>query len=519
MLLMGLKNTRFVLLYLVLLSTLSSCATINFDEFKEASYAPPPSTDTFLGRKIEPLMADGKSGQSAFHVVGEGVEALALRISGAARAEQSIDVQTYLIKNDTTSKLFVGALLKAADEGVRVRLLLDDVFTGGVMDDALAVLNSHALIQVRIINPFARRRFRALDGLTDFGRVNRRMHNKTFTIDNQISILGGRNIADEYFSAHPGSEFLDTEVLAFGPIVPEISDMFDTYWNHRLAVPVDQFLNLPDDLDAANEKLRAAVVEAFNEVSDTEYGESLISRIWENHSTFDQVVWADYELVYDSPDKLDASLAQNAESMLPPLEFAIVNAEQELLVISPYFVPREAGIGFLRETVNRGLDVKVLTNSLAANNHWIVHSGYAPSRKALLRAGVELYESRPDIPYEDDVPETFRSEVTTLHTKAMIIDRRQVFIGSFNWDPRSLNLNTEMGVIIDSPELGEFYSQRARSELPWIAYKVALDERDKLIWVTEIDGKDVVYTKEPKSSFSQRFLSRLASILPIKGQL
>ena len=519
MLLKALKNTRSALLYLVLLSMLSSCATINFDEFKEASYAPPPSTDTFLGRMKEPLMADGKTGQSAFYVVGEGVEALALRIAGAAMAEKSIDVQTYLIKNDTTSKLFVGAMLKAADEGVRVRLLLDDMFTGGVMDDALAVLNSHALIQVRIFNPFAQRRFRTLDGLTDFGRVNRRMHNKTFTIDNQISIMGGRNIADEYFSARIDSDFLDAEVLAFGPIVPEISDMFDAYWNHRLAVPVEQILNFPDDLDAANARLRAAVVEAFDEVADTEYGEALISRIWEERRIYDRVVWADYELVYDSPDKIDANLAQNAKSMVPPLENAIVSAGQELLVISPYFVPREAGIEFLRATVSRGLDVKVITNSLAANNHWVVHSGYAPSRKALLRAGVELYESRPDIPYEDDVPETFRSEVTTLHTKAMIIDRRQVFIGSFNWDPRSLNLNTEMGVIIDSPELGEFYSQQVRSELPWIAYKVKLDEGDKLTWVTEIDGKDVVYTKEPNSSFSQRFLSGLASFLPIKGQL
>lgn len=514
----ALHTTGRAILFVVL-ATLAGCASIDFDAYKEASFAPANTRDTYLGRNVAPLLEQGRSGESAFYVVEDGLEALAIRLAAAGRAERSIDVQTYLIKNDTTSRLFVGALLRAADRGARVRLLLDDVFTGGEIDSALVVLHGHPNVQVRIFNPFAQRRIRALDGLTNFSRVNRRMHNKTFTVDNQITVFGGRNYADEYFAAHEESDFLDTDVLAIGPLVAEISDMFDEYWNHRLAVPVDEFIRLPEDTEAADRRLRAAIVDAVNEVTDTEYGEALASRIFEERDIYDESVWARYELVYDSPDKIEARRDDEIVSMVPALRAYLESSASEVWVVTPYFVPQRQGVDFIRSLVDKGVAVNVITNSLAANNHWVVHSGYAPYRKALLQAGASLYEVRPDVPYEDGVPETFRSEVTTLHSKLMVFDREKLFVGSFNWDPRSININSEMGVIIESPELGRFYGSNIAAAIDDFAYRLSLDESDKLRWTLGEGDAVVVYDKDPESGWLRRFLAGLVGVLPIKGQL
>lgn len=499
---------------------LSGCAGIDFDYPRAESTALQGTADTDLGREIRPVLAGKPAGESAFYPLSDGIEALSVRLVAASRAERSIDLQYYLIKNDVSGRALISTLLEAADRGVRVRLLLDDVFTSG-FDAGLAGLDSHPNFEIRIYNPFYRGfAGRARSAVTDFRRINRRMHNKSFTVDNQVTVVGGRNIADEYFGAREDAKFSDLDVIAIGPVVDDVSTMFDTYWNHETAIPVPAFAKMPDDPAAELARMRDGLADWRAEILDSPYADAVRQQAKGfTDRTGGSFVWASYELVYDSPDKGVVKRSQDADSIRSPLGKSLSSASDELIVVSPYFVPRKSGIEYLSGLEERGIDVTIITNSLAANNQFTVHGGYAPSRKPLIESGVRIYEVRPDADVAGAELIAASGAKATLHTKAFFVDETESFIGSFNFDPRSAYLNTESGVIIRSPSLTTQFEKNIAAALSQQTYEVFLNEDGKLRWRDTRDGADKVWEKEPQTSWFQRFVAGFVGFLPIRSQL
>jgi len=499
---------------------LAGCASIDFDYPRVESTAVLDTEDTYLGVKFAELAESRPKSESGFYPLRSGIDALAARLLLAERAERTIDTQYYLIKTDTSSLAFIDALLRAADRGVRVRLLLDDVFTTGY-DAGMAALDSHPNFEIRIFNPFNRGAAGKIwSGLTDLSRVNRRMHTKTFTVDNQVTILGGRNIADEYFGAREDAKFGDLDVVGIGSVANGVSNMFDSFWNHETALPVAAFAQMPDDPAAELVKVRERLEESREQVKSTKYADAVLAKalefMQEDTDVFD---WAPYQLVFDSPDKGIKSKSGPSIAITAPLLEALQSAEEELIVLSPYFVPRKTGIAVFSELQARGVQVTIVTNSLAANNQIIVHGGYAPSRKPLLKSGVRIYEVRPDADVRGTEIVAASGAKTTLHTKAFLIDRKEVFIGSFNFDPRSANLNTESGVLIRSQRMGEMFGRNLDADLSSQAYEVFLNEDGKLRWRGIEDGQEIIYNKEPESTWIQRFVAGFMRLMPVRGQL
>jgi putative cardiolipin synthase len=508
---------RLFLIALVALT--SACATPRFDAPKTESQAFTDTGGTRMGVASERLIAR-HPGKSAFLLQSDGIDALATRILLSDRAERSIDAQYYLISNDVTSYLFLDALLSAADRGIRVRLLLDDILTSGY-DRGTAALDAHPNVEIRLFNPFVRRTWRILDGLTGFKRVNRRMHNKSFTIDNQITVIGGRNIGAEYFAAREDMNFGDLDVVCFGPVVRDVSQMFDRYWNDELAVPANAVIDPPEDPESELEAFRERIARAKKEVETTPYAEALTRNIDDMIALDgDDFTWASWELVYDDPEKARTDeLADTAASIRPPLVESLQSVREALLIVSPYFVPTEKTIEGIRELIDRGIEITVVTNSLAATNHPMVHSGYGPSRKPLLKMGVELWEVKPDSFVSGTDEAGVENAIGALHTKGFVVDRRELFVGSFNWDPRSAYINTELGIIIESSEIAGAAVDRVRAQLPKAAYRVILTEQGDLAWIESSGDTPIIYTKEPKTSWGRRFKVGVYGILPIEGQL
>jgi len=495
----------------------SGCATVEFDYPKPVSNTLTDTGDTYLGKRLARL-ADQHPDEAGFYLMGNGIDALASRLLLAERAEKTIDAQYYLIKDDIVSRAFIDALLRAADRGVRVRLLVDDVFTGGY-DAGMAGLDSHPNFEIRIFNPFAYRSARFMDGITGFSRVNRRMHNKSFTVDNQVTIIGGRNIADEYFGANEDAKFGDLDVMGIGPVVNDTSDMFDSYWNHVRAAPIAAFADMPEDPAAELERVRARLVRSMEQIKTSKYAEAVRDQVLEYIETDAAFTWAPYTLAVDSPDKAFKSKAEGAASITTPLRESLLSATTEAIIISPYFVPRKRGVKALSELQRKGINVTIITNSLAANNQLIVHGGYAPSRKPLLKSGVRIFEVRPDADVTGAELMAASGAKATLHTKAFIVDRREVFIGSFNFDPRSAKINTELGVIIRSAEMASQTAKFIEEVIAEQTYEVFLNDKGKLRWRGLENGQEVILNKEPQTTWSQRFAAGFMRILPIRSQL
>ena len=501
-----------------MLAALCSCASVDFNYPKTVSTAPTDTEDTHLGKQIVGL-AEKHPGQAGFYPQRNGIKALAARLLLAERAERTIDAQYYLLTDDTVGYAFLDSLLRAADRGVRVRLLLDDMFTQGY-DPGLAALDSHPNFEVRIFNPFARRSARFMDVATSFSRINRRMHNKSFTVDNQMTIIGGRNIANEYFGVNPDKKFGDLDVVALGPVVAEVSAMFDEYWNHKAAAPIPAFAKIPKDPAASLLTLRSRIEQSREDIQGTPYAAAVNMQVLDYvESGAELYTWAPYTLAYDSPDKVQKDLAKNAPSIMTPLRDYLNGAQQEILIVSPYFVPPKSSIEWFVKMEERGVDITILTNSLAANNQLLVHGGYASTRKPLLKGGVRIYEVRPDAMVRGAHIVGAHSATATLHTKAFVVDRHDLFIGSFNYDPRSAFINTELGVVIESPELAEPLVERLYEVAPTQAYEVFLNEQGKLRWRTLENGEEVVFDREPETAWWQRFAAGFFGLLPINSQL
>jgi len=496
---------------LLLLAVISSgCATMAFDEPKPYSKTITDTADTRLGKEASEWV-DKHEGLSGFYPLSQGMDALGVRLRLAEVAEKSIDLQYFLMKRDTAGFVMMNALLKAADRGVRVRFLLDDIFTTAP-DRGLLLMNQHPNIEVRLFNPVSRRGFSSLNFVGDFRQANRRMHNKSFTVDNHVSVVGGRNIADEYFDLKTGSEFVDFDVLAMGPIANEISMSFDEYWNHSRAVPMERIAANKADEDL--ETVRADIAEEFNRIYDTVYKQALESQLLQDLIADRRRIFpAEARVVSDSPDKLINEISAEQMRLANDMREVLLSAEKEIVFISPYYVPGDSGVEFVRKLVDKGIRVVILTNSLASNNHVPVHGGYARYRKDVIRAGAELYEARANAA-RDRRGTAEGPEKMTLHTKAFLIDRRYLFVGSLNLDPRSIEINAEMGLLIDSEELLTYIVPNPGELLAKIAYRVLLNEDGELEWHGLINGEQVIETKEPQASTWLRFKAWILRLAP-----
>lgn len=485
---------------------------------KPPSTALAADTDTHLARTIEPLTA-AHPGRSGFHLLSNGIEALAARLLLASRAERSIDVQYYLLHADLTGYVFVAQLLKAADRGVRVRLLLDDITTKG-HDPGIAALDSHPNIEVRIFNPFARGVGRWWSAVTDFGRVNHRMHNKSMTFDNQATIVGGRNVGDEYFDARADMNYTDLDFLAVGPVAQEVSRAFDDYWNSPVGVPVAALVGAPKGPEEL-ERVRANVTAQADEARRTTYRaafESSLSELVAFRAS--DLQWAEWTLAVDPVEKAEPGFdARRSEQLSAQLRPTAESAQAEFVLVSPYFVPLDRGVDWFRRMRRRGVRVVVVTNSLSSTDVSPVHAGYSRSRKALLEAGVELWEVREDPARRDRQHRGLGYSASSLHTKAFVVDRRRLFVGSFNFDPRSVDINTEMGIVVESPSLASRAAENLFAALPTHAYRLRLGTGGDVEWVAQESGAEVVYHAEPHTGFWRRFQVGVLRLLPIDGQL
>ena len=498
---------------LAALLLMAGCTSAPLDYPKESSVAISETADSRQGERVSEWM-DGRMDLNGFYPFAQGFDAFGARLKLMDMASVSIDAQYFLMKPDDAGFVFLAKLQEAADRGVRVRLLLDDIFT--TMDDVdLAMADDHPNIEVRIFNPIARKGVYMLNYLGHFSLANRRMHNKAFIADNQVAIVGGRNVAVEYFQLETTGEFLDFDMLSVGPIVREVSTEFDTYWNHELAVPMEALFDESDTEAIA--KARAGLQQNMEESGMTIYGESINTPLMQKLLAHELGPYiAEARLIYDEPQKLLEKASEEQQIVINEIRKALAAAESEIYVFTPYFIPRKRGIEFINELTARGIRVVVLTNSLATNNHTSVHSSYMSYRKDLLRAGVELWEARADAAKITTPEGETQLEQLTLHTKGIVIDRKQVFVGSLNLDPRSIDINTEMGLLIDSFELGERLTNTMTELIPRIAYRVKMDENNKLTWHATIDGQEVVETQEPQTSAWRRFSAWFLKIVPEK---
>jgi putative cardiolipin synthase len=466
--------------------------------------------DTALGRAVAAWFT-GRRAPAGVLRLDSGADALGARIGLIDRAERSIDIQSYLIKDDLSGNLVALRLAAAADRGVRVRLLMDDALTEEV-DSGLLSLDKHDNIEVRVFNPFPRRRSRVISFFANFNVLNRRMHNKSFTIDNQVTIVGGRNIADEYFETGGTTEFLDEDLLAIGAPVEDVSDGFDEYWNSPEAMPMrafDQMVahsGVSDSLTVARELLQQHLDGPFLGNVNAEIMERFVAGSL-------NLIEAHVEVVQDHPDKVRHRRWRRSYASLEYLMKMVSAAEKEVVIISPYFVPEKQGVEFFATLAKKGVRIVIITNSLASTNHKSVHAVYGRHRKPLLEQGVELYELRPR--YESMATDT----ELTLHSKVLTVDRKRTFVGSFNLDPRSLYLNTELGMAVESEELATDMATSILDLLPDFAYKLRLSRRQRLEWVLQTGGVEEIITTEPRTSFWLRFRTWLTGLLPIEGQL
>lgn len=497
--------------------------------YTELSYAITDTQQTQLGESITREVQE-HGANSGFRLLGSGLDAFATRLILMEAAEHSLDVQYYLFRKDTTSKLFTHYLLKAADRGVRVRMLLDDFGHEG-QEALFSALIQHPNISIQLFNPFANRILPYLGFITSFSRANRRMHNKSFIADNQAAIIGGRNIGDTYFAADLYTNFSDLDVLGIGEFASKVSEVFDLYWNHKLAVPVEQLAKKSNPHKLT--KVREQLLLASTSERSRQYVERLqsLALLDELKSGEIKLYWAQSELVYDHPDKMLNAPTDDTGHMAPALMELLADANHEALIVSPYFIPGNTGVDMFKDWIHSGASVTVLTNSLSANDVPLVHAGYAAYRKSLIKAGVTLWELQPTVKW----PKKRRlrnkksgSSKASLHAKSMVFDRDTMFVGSMNLDPRSINLNTEIGVVIFNSTMADFASNVLKQELPHHAWRLDIEkskrwwgQSETLIWLDESTSPATLVSKgsEPEATRWRRFQAWLFKFLPLERLL
>lgn len=508
----------------VLLLVFSGCATLPEEFERPQSFAIADTQDTFLGKALADQRA-ANPGKSGFHLLAKGLDAFVARSVLADLAERSIDVQYYLYHDDLVGRLFSYQLIKAADRGVRVRLLVDDMDLAG-RDLSVATMDAHPNIEIRIFNPFSRNVGRTSQYVTRMGSVTRRMHNKSFTVDSQVTIVGGRNIGNEYFDADPDLAFADLDVLAIGPVAPKVSAEFDLYWNSELSYPATVLAGKapsPEEIEKRMRRLEEFVAgQADSEYLQALRKSSLAEALGHRRVKF---AWGEAQVVYDQPEKIQSDFDETKYHLSPQLKPYWESVKQELIIFSPYFVPGKRGTAFLVQLAQRGVRVRILTNSLASNDVAVVHAGYSKYRKDLLAAGVELYELNKKLTREQRKEKKGMggSSKASLHAKSFVFDREQIFIGSLNLDPRAVVHNTEIGIVFNQPQMAAQMSDWFDQNIDKLAFRLELVRQEngpaKILWHGMVEGEPKTFDVEPFSSFWQRFGAGFLRLLPIESQL
>jgi putative cardiolipin synthase len=478
-------------------------------------------------------------GNSGFRIMSVGVDGFLTRVQMIAAAKRTLDLQYYIFRGDETGRLLTEALLRAADRGVRVRVLVDDgATTAG--DEQLIALDSHSSIEIRIFNPFVYRGhstvLRVVEFMFNARRLDYRMHNKLLVVDNTAALIGGRNIANEYFQMDPESQVADDDVFAAGPVAAKLSATFDEFWNSEFSIPAEalgrergEAQGLPDHREKERggpaKQLQTLPTQGIDYVARIATGEPYAGMIAGRLP----LVWAHALVVCDSPDKKNVESGERrGRLMLHPVAQAAIAVQSELLMVTPYFIPADEELQILKDLRRRNVRVRVLTNSLESSEELAAQSGYRRYRVPLVEDGVELYEVRSLLGNTRGSGQTVamsRFGKYSLHAKLFVFDRRQLFVGSMNFDHRSKRLNTEIGLIIDSPELAQQTAARFDAMTqPSNSYSLSLapgdaGARPRLVWNTLEDGKPVEYAEEPARSEWQRTQVKFLSLLPMDEEL
>ncbi|WBL32096.1 phospholipase D family protein [Sinirhodobacter sp. HNIBRBA609] len=478
------------------------------------SRAIPLSDQTPLGAQMSALAAD-HPGMDGVAPLGAGEAAFATRVALVRQARESIDVQYYIWQTDTTGWMLLDELRQASERGVRVRLLLDDNGVPG-LDAALAALDAQPNVEVRLFNPFTFRSPKILNYVFAFSRLNHRMHNKSMTFDGAATIVGGRNIGDIYFAFGEETQFIDLDVLAVGPIVGEVQASFDAYWASASAYPAAAILPpAPEGLAGlqaqgahARESLMGSNYVQAIEASPTVQG--LLSET-------PDLEWTTIQMVADDPIKALGNAPPEA-LLINQLPKLLNHPEVSLDLVSAYFIPGKKGAELLGSLARKGVKTRVLTNALESTDVSLVHSAYMKYRPALLEAGVRVLELRaePDVERQKSVEHLLHSSASSLHAKTFGIDGKRVFVGSFNFDPRSAALNTEMGFVIDSPRLARGLSDEL--DQTRAAYEVTQAPDGTLQWAP-LDGVGPSHTTEPGVGPIKRWLMVALQYLPLEWML
>lgn len=474
----------------------------------------PAQTD--IDRELSPLLA-AHPGKTGTVLLTDGVDAFAARAVSARKAGRSLDLQYFIWHNDLSGRMLASEVHAAAERGVRVRILLDDMNAAG-LDPHLLAMDAHPGIELRVYNPFRNRAGtgRAFELLRRLFSMNHRMHNKAWIADGRIAVIGGRNIGERYFGAASEVNFRDLDLLLLGPAAQQASTLFDRYWNSAAAVPIatlgarapEALRNLVDDVhrDARSERARRYL----DRVADSQLVRDYYQHALSPHWSMGIEVFADPPIKWKSDDREQWLLGR-----LVPM---ISASRSKVMVISPYFVPGNDGADMLAALTRRGVSVGVVTNSLAATDVYPVHSGYAGYRERLLQQGVDLYELRAQV-HAKETPRVVRQGVS-LHTKALVLDDARGFVGSFNVDPRSKNLNTEMGVLFDDPVIAaQVRDEYLRLTSPPMSYWVYRNRQGQLRWLDRTQPVPVEIENEPDADWWMRAVAWASGWLPIESQL
>ncbi|MBF7689075.1 phospholipase D family protein [Acinetobacter sp. EC24] len=509
-----------------LLMSLSACSTLPPARVSKAVYSTDFDTSqTQLSQLVTPLK-QSHAGLTGYHLLFDPLEAIAARLNLINKAQKTLDLQYYIWDNDKIGALALYEIIQAADRGVKVRLLIDDN-NAKEMEGIFLALSQHANIEVKLYNPYKFRNLRALDIVLDLKRVNRRMHNKSFVVDQSIALIGGRNMSNQYYYTSDNYQFSDLDVVLVGQAVNDISHSFDEYWNDSYAYPVQQIVN-PNQHLLRYDSLKKQLTAHYEKVGVQNYLDLA------NHShAFDQWLyheldldWVKAKVVYDNPRKIHDQ-AKPQDYLESQLANYLEKPKENLDIVSAYFVPEKTGVNLLSNMAQQGVKVRVLTNSFKANDVWLVHAFYQKYRTDLLKNGVQLYEFLPTLSdkalkaYTKNVSRDTKISLKTLsrsslHAKMMAVDK-QVFIGSFNLDPRSAKLNAEIGVLLYSQPLAQEIHQTLSKDINSYSYKLTLTPDQKITWITDTPQGQINYLSEPSMQWWQKGGLKMISWLPIEG--
>jgi len=510
---------RFVLIGVLVVSA-AACASIpsDFEQVPSRTWQHPE--DTRLGRFFADYAPDDPD-LTGVYLLDDPRQAFRARFMSAALAEKTLDLQYYLWKGDLTGQLLLYRALEAADRGVQVRILIDDIYHAG-RDEVYQVLDTHPNLQIRVFNPMGSRGVGRLPNLAYHkGTLDHRMHNKIWLVDGAVAVLGGRNIGDDYFGVDPDLNFRDLDVLAIGRAARHAGTAFDTYWNSPRAVPITV---LRDDPVGADElaALRREIEASLDSLDVLPYAVPI-----EFDATRDQLaelaerlIWAEAEIIVDSLERFQGG----SESAFVELARRLASSvEGDVLIFTAYLIPGDDGIRMFDELTDRGVRVRLLTNSMQSNNHRAVHAHYIRHRDDLLEAGVELYELRADsalIEHFEQFDDRIAESHSGLHAKAFVVDGRLSMIGSFNMDPRSRVWNSEIGLLVDSEAFAATVLEAMERELsPENSYRVTLDEDGDPVWTGSGPDGEQIWEREPGSTSWERFVLRLMSWVPMESEL